>query len=752
MLCTARASALQPQVTAGTWRAVAGFEHPDGALIGATHGPEDFLKAMVVGEMWPGLEHDFQEGSGALAWKTVKGVEPRGNSPLDSGKFDLWAVAGRTGKLAAYLYVPLTTSVATELPVLFGADDGCALWLNGAQIFADGSARSLNAFDHAVVLKLEPGLNHLLVKVTNNGGAWAFEMQEPRGVGQALINSAVDRGVDNLLSRQLIDGSWEQVQNDYRNGATALAVYALLSSGVDGQHPAILRALDYISCEPSDKTYAAACELMALAALQDPRYLEQIEERAEDLISWQMPNGQWAYPAGAEDLSCTQFAVLGLRAAAMSGVEIPPKVWYDAIGGALLNQERVKRGTGVSAAGFSYRPGPQGGIYSGSMATAGITVLAIAREQLGDNIKNGPAEKIERALPLAMEWMAQNFVVHENPNMTYSHVYYWLYGVERVGALMDTKTIGRFDWYERGAANLLARQGAEGQWADPWGAIDVSTSFALLFLKKATAVATTGKTVDNARRKNPHHTSNPTEGLLSLHVMAANPLTMWVVPPANARPDAVEYFIRAVGEEWDSIGTSSYDRFAKQHTMPASGSFELRSVGHFQNGTTCESGIVKIDLRFGLDATTMAYATDSLRNVMPSNRPEVAISTNASGHDGNMLVDNRWNTAWVCESTDFAPTLTITLKRKAKASQILLSHARTRACDQKDNPRPVEIEVWLNKDKTPQVYAIDPDPQHKTMIELPAKSKINLLQIRITKVTGGELGAAEVGFSEIELH
>ena len=742
-------AAAQQEVTAGQWRAVGPFDHPDGNALGATHAPEDFIKQMVVGESWPGLEHDFQEGIGAVAWKVVRGIEPRGKSPVDSGKFDLWSVCGKTGKLAVYMYLPLTATSEMELPVMFGADDSCQLWLNGESVFALNGPRAHNAFDHAVILNLEAGLNHLLVKITNGGGAWAFEMQQPRGVGQAVINRAVDDGVDYLLSRQLLDGSWEENQAGYRNGATALAVYALLSSGVDPHHPAILRAIDYLSCEPSDKTYSAACELMALAAMNDDRYLEQIEERAEDLISWQMPNGQWAYPAGAWDLSCTQFAALGLRAAALAGVEIPPKVWYDAIQGALLCQQKVKRTTGISPVGFSYRPA---GVYSGSMATAGITVLAIAREQLGENIKNGPSVKVERALPQAMEWMAQNFVVHENPNRTYSHVYYWLYGVERVGALMDIDTIGGFDWYERGAANLIARQGNKGQWADPWDKVDVPTSFALLFLKKATAVATTGMTLGSERRKNPHHTSKPGEGPLVLHVMAQNPLTMWVVPPEKSQPDAVEFFVRAPGEEWNSIGTSSDNRYAKQRAMALNGVFEVRCVGHFENGTTTESGVVKVDLQFGIDPTTMSYASDSLRNVIPGYRPEVSISTNTSGKDGNFMVDNRWDTSWLCENKDPDPTIEIKLKRKARVSRLLLTHARTRASDQKNNPVITEVEIWFNKDRKPQVYAIDPDPQKKTVIELPPKSKIGSMKIRVTKVAGGKLGEVAVGFTEIELH
>ncbi|MDP7061653.1 MAG: hypothetical protein QF489_01810 [Planctomycetota bacterium] len=742
---------MQEEVTAGDWMLVGAFDHPEGHAIGSKHGPEDFIKKMKVGKTWPGLERDFQNDDGALVWKKVQGTNPRGKTAVDSGKFDLWGLCGKTGKTAAYLYLPLTATKELQVPIMFGSDDGCVMWLNGEQVFAKGVARGISPFDDQLTLKLQEGLNHLLVKVTNAGGAWAFEMQAPRGVEQAKINNAVDRGVEHLLSLQLIDGSWGQERGRYRNGSTALALYALLSSGISPKHPAILRGLEYISCVPSDMTYSASCELMALAALNDPDYLEWIEERAEDLISWQENNGQWAYPGGHADMSCTQFAVMGLRAAAEAGVEIPAKVWYDAVDGAMLAQEKVKRSATIVPAGFAYYQGHSTGI-TGSMTTAGLTVLAVAREQLGENIQKKYRIRIDRAISQGMAWMAREFVVKSNPNKSYNWVYYWLYGVERVGSYLKISTIGDHDWYQKGALQLISKQGNKGQWVDPWGGRKcTSTSFSLLFLKKASARATTGGSVVN-KKKNELHFSLPEDGELKLHVLASSPMTMWVTPPENRLPDAVEYFVREVGEEWDSIGTSTENRYAKQFPTTKSGTYEVRCVGHFEGGATNESGTVRFELKFGVDPKTLSYASDSMRNILPAYRPKISISSNLSSEGGNFLVDNEWKTRWRCEAGDADPWLEIKLKRRAKASRILFSHALTCAWDQTNNPRATKIELWLNNDKEPTVYDINPDPFHKTVIDLPPKTKVNFLKVRIIEVTGGKLGAASVGFSEIELH
>ena len=65
---------------------------------------------------------------------------------------------------------------------------------------------------------------------------------------------------------------------------------------------------------------------------------------------------------------------------------------------------------------------------------------------------------------------------------------YFLWSVERVGVLLNLKTIGGKDWYRWGMEPLLATQDRDGSW---WGrgngttAPVIDTSMALLFLKKS---------------------------------------------------------------------------------------------------------------------------------------------------------------------------------------------------------------------------------------------------------------------------
>ena len=76
-------------------------------------------------------------------------------------------------------------------------------------------------------------------------------VQEP---AQSAINRSVDKGVEWLLSRQELDGSWNYGTGP-RVGNTALILYTLLKSGVDRRHQAVQRAVLHLESEDTQQTY-----------------------------------------------------------------------------------------------------------------------------------------------------------------------------------------------------------------------------------------------------------------------------------------------------------------------------------------------------------------------------------------------------------------------------------------------------------------------------------------------------------------
>jgi hypothetical protein len=747
---SAAPSAQQPApVEVGPWSLMGPFSHGAPAAFDERHPPEDQLAGMVAGEPWDPRAHPVQQHGLTLEWVEVAGADPRGEEPFDAGRFDLVALTEQqaSSKQAAFLYCPIRADAPSTPTVLFGSDDGFAMWLNGELVARRGEMRGCNPFEERVTLDLVAGVNHLLVQVTNNGGAWVFEMQADRAVDRLAINTSVDRGVEFLLGRQLLDGSWEDKQNDYRNGATALALYTLLESGVAPDHPAVLRALEYLRTEPSGRTYTVGCELMALAALEDPTVLPWIEERADDLISWQQDNGTWAYPHGHWDLSCTQFAVLGLRAAASRGVRIPARVWETAVRGTLTSREPFDKRAEAPAVAFTYYPGHASG-YTGSMTTAGIAVLAIAREQLGAKLRGKDRPRIDEAIDAGVRWLAREFTAATNPGRAgRAYLYYWLYGVERVGALLDLDRIGAHDWYAEGASYLVTGQNADGSWSTPWGDKDTSTCFSLLFLEKATA-SVTGRSRSAQRR---HHETGPAADRVVLHAVEGDPLVTWVVPPAGAELREVRFFARRPGDEWIALGAGEGQRFSAQHSFDVPGRWELRAEAVCVDERRLESEVLPVNYETGIREWDLEYAGDSARNDMPVYAPTVTVSSTEGGNAGARLVDNAWWSYWTCAKTDTAPTIDIALRKKAKAKRLLLTHARSRKSEQDAHPRAKTIELWLNKDKQPTVHHLNTSASRKTTIELPPRTRLSKLRIRITAIEGGELGAAAVGFTEIEL-
>jgi hypothetical protein len=238
----------------------------------------------------------------------------------------------------------------------------------------------------------------------------------------------------------------------------------------------------------------------------------------------------WTYErGGGGDFSNTQYAAMGLRAAARLGIEIPDAQWMsviefarltriptgDAAASVLVHEldprsheprspfRHVKPDDKVERIGFAYAPGRT--YATGSMTCGAIASLAIAREALASRGSPLLTRSLDRELETMMVggwgWLDRHWEVDVRPRAAqvhWNHEYY-LYAMERAGVLNDVKLVGGRDWYFEGAMYLLAHQRGSGAmyterrfrrvtskisyWAD---VRLIHTCFALLFLKRAT--------------------------------------------------------------------------------------------------------------------------------------------------------------------------------------------------------------------------------------------------------------------------
>lgn len=764
----------------GPWQVVGPFDHPEGSTDNRpAHGPEATLRNMAHGAPWGGLADTYRGPDRRdLRWWPLLADEAEGALAADVGAIDFLQVfpcptglapAVWSDRAAAYLYRTLEVAARCELDLVFGSDDGLRVWLDGELALDRNLARAVGLGDDRLRRGLAPGLHHLLVKVNNGGGAWAFRMAEYHRPAQDAINAAIDRGAAYLLSSQLLDGSWGEYQPQYRNGETALVAYTLLKSGVPPRHPALLRAFAYLREEPPAQTYAIACQMMALAAAHDPDYTPWMEELLIDLASWQdRMRGAWAYPEGELDLSNTQYAALGLRAAEAVGLAVPDKVWQRLLEGVFDHQERMERvpavpgalgesGGRMPEAGFAYRRlNPKQP--TGSMTVAGVATLEICRQGLGGAVGPPQLQQIEQAQRLGLNWLAARFSVRGNPAGGGFHHYY-LYGLERAGSLLGTELIGEREWYWEGAGVLLAGQRGDGAWVDEWGALpETTTCYALLFLKRATAAATTGE----GRSRSRAVRSREQDGPPRLVVVPGEPCAFYVEDVAEARAVLAEaeiaeviYRVRRPGGEWEEVGRGlargdgslAPARYPVRHSFAQPGAWEVQAVARTAEGAELASGVVAFELEQGVEQAKLRYAGDAARNLLLRVRPEAVASSGNAG----AAVDGLWGTAWLCDAQDAAPEFEIRLKRGVRASHLLLGHARTRPRERANNPRPTRVEILLNRDTEPLVVEVDPDPQAKTVIDLGKARSVARVRLRIVEVADGTLGAAAVGFGEVEL-
>lgn len=331
------------------------------------------------------------------------------------------------------------------------------------------------------------------------------------------IRAALARGGAFLIEHeQAADGSFSA---DVGPAVTALAVTALVRSGMPATAPAVQQGLAYLlSFRQPDgglyvpgspvANYETSIGLLALAACNTDGSLDDAIKAAAEYVKrlqWDDGEGRgMADPAygGAgygkksrPDLSNTQFMVEALRTIGTS--ENDP-----AIQRALAFVSRTQNLPGPHNplpfpeknpdGGFYYTPAeggesqagttPEGGLRSyGSMTYAGLKSMVYA-----GLTKDDPRVKA------AIAWLGKHYTFAENPGMGDAGLYYYFHtaakSLDVLGADTFTDAQGReHDWRDELSTAIMARQREDGSWKNSnerWmeGETDLATSYALLAL------------------------------------------------------------------------------------------------------------------------------------------------------------------------------------------------------------------------------------------------------------------------------
>lgn len=147
---------------AGVWHYAGPFENANKEGFATAYPPEKGID----------LKATFTGKDGAnFGWQLLTGFTP--------GKMQELAPLFRRGAktdAVVYVYHEVESAKDGTVPVLFGADDGLAVWLNGIKVVSEDRERSHDLDQYRVDLKLKAGKNQLLLKVTQAGGDWRVSL------------------------------------------------------------------------------------------------------------------------------------------------------------------------------------------------------------------------------------------------------------------------------------------------------------------------------------------------------------------------------------------------------------------------------------------------------------------------------------------------------------------------------------------------------------------------------------------------
>ncbi len=379
------------------------------------------------------------------------------------------------------------------------------------------------------------------------------------------VTLSLEAGIDFLLAESQADPTGIMTSHpEAIPGSRALECYALITAGVDRDHPVLRKHFKVIADEipAAERMYDVSCWIFALDAAitqaeQDalmeagvvslsPSVLGRLERghrknlkiAAEILFKGQNGTGGWRYQSVSTDAdtSVTQFAVLALAVLARRDIAIESSVWEGVCRYILSCQEsegplvkpeitlappvsepepkekRSKRGgTQVKdkpiedeqeilpplpdvdvleahKRGFRYVASQDNSTWN--MSCAGVSSLMVAYDYGAEGFSPEFRKTIRESIRDGVAWMIETWKPIESC--------YGMYSLEKVGDLGGVKKFGEHDWYQVISDHLLSRQTSEGSWinmGDYAGhSTRVDTAFALLILKRASAMLTRSAT------------------------------------------------------------------------------------------------------------------------------------------------------------------------------------------------------------------------------------------------------------------
>jgi hypothetical protein len=306
---------------------------------------------------------------------------------------------------------------------------------------------------------------------------------------QRRIGRAIDLGVGALRRMQHPKGPWRYTRvrptpTSHHQGTTALALLALIHSGVSREDPAVKKGVDWILRAGRADTldthrqyvYATGLVIWLLRVVDAEEHRDHIAKLGGRLAAAAIQTGFVGYHVepGAipqsGNMSTHMYAVIGLWEAEKAGLRVPRKAWA-AIERSMLRMQKRNGGWGYTRKGVS----------TFTCTAHGVSCLVIAQAALARSRTERQAVLRSDRVKLALERLGW-FLDGGRQGRFLADGYTYL-AMERAGIVTGTRMFGKHDWYEEGAIDLLERQEEDGTWLTGSA---IETAFAVLFLLRAT--------------------------------------------------------------------------------------------------------------------------------------------------------------------------------------------------------------------------------------------------------------------------
>ena len=625
---------------------------------------------------------------------------------------------------------------------------------SGEEMVGSGPLSSLDAF-HGIVRAMKPRVTLNLSTALLIG--WILVgPARAEAVSQDRIDTAIEKGLEFLLTLQRPDGSWRgPFVSDFPQGTTALATYTLLRCGLRPEHPAVRRAVAYMESTPVERTYAAAVTLLAYQALRDPTREPKVKELTRFLLK-HLGDSRWPYPRASNDffdLSNTQYGLLGMRAAAAMGQRVPTDVWKRVALGLIDTQDE--------GGGWKYREGHSD--INAGMTAAGVYGLLVCADELRKSRRlPSLVRQAERHIELGLGWLTKHWSVDKNHAIAEGDAnairwyYFYLYGLERIGGLSGRDILDGHDWYAEGAEVLVRKQRKNGSFGTAYGDEDTNTCCALLFLRRGSSTTEKARTV--ARDRSEAET-------FVVATTGKNPFAAWVRDRGAAVKKRLESGERAVAVEWFVAGRpvgrieakagsdGGREDFLVESELTRNGTVDVVAHMHFQGTDGNAAGMLESE-RVWLRVDDIETHADRValfdhENGVPQSA-EATASSSLNGSPPALAVDGIGATDWLAGEDDEAPWLRLRFARPVRARTVRLSPARSYSGHERELSRPQSIVLVLNGSrKLP--FTLPDRPLTKHTLDLGGAVNLRSLGIRIESRYEGWRHPKRIGLAEVEL-